>query len=47
MTKIELELIVDADMYLFFEKRLRGGITYISKRYSKSNIKYLEYYDPK
>ena len=30
MTKIELEIILDADMYLLFEKVMRGGISYIS-----------------
>ena len=34
MTQIELGLISDADMYLFYEKGMRGGISYISKRYS-------------
>ena len=29
------------------EKGLRGGISYIAKRYSKSNNKYLNDYDPK
>ena len=28
MTKIELELLLDTDMYLFIEKGMRGGITY-------------------
>ena len=37
MTKIELELIPDPDMYIFFEKGTRGGISYISNRYSKAN----------
>ena len=37
MTKVELELISDADMYLFFEKGMRGGVSYISERYSKAN----------
>ena len=32
MTTIELELISDIDMYLFIEKGLRGGISYIVKR---------------
>ena len=27
MTKFELELISDADMYLFFEKDMRGGVS--------------------
>ena len=32
MTKVELELIPDPDMYIFFEKVIRGGASYISKR---------------
>ena len=32
MTKAELELIADADMYLFFEKSMRGGVYYIFKK---------------
>ena len=35
MTKIELDLISDTDMHLFIEKGMRGGISYIAKRYSK------------
>ena len=42
MTKVELELISNADMYLFFD-----GVSYISKRYSKANNKYLKSYDQK
>ena len=33
-------------MYLFLEKGLRRGISYITKRYSKAKIKYMESYDP-
>ena len=47
MTKVELELISDADIYLFFKNGIRGGVSYISKRYSKSNNKHLKSYDPK
>ena len=47
MTKIDRELITDPDMYIFFEKSTRGGISYISNRYSKANNKYLKSYDPK
>ena len=36
ITGIKLEKISDIDMYLFLEKGMRGGISYISKRYSKS-----------
>ena len=42
MTKVELELIPDADMYIFFEKCIRGVLCYISKRYSKANNRYLK-----
>ena len=38
MTKIELELIWDVDMYLFFEKTMRDGVSYIFKRYSKAKV---------
>ena len=47
MTKIKLELITDPDMYIFFEKGTRGGISYITNRYSKANNKYLKSCDPK
>ena len=41
MTTIELELIPDPDMYIFFEKGTRCGISYISNN-SKANNKYLK-----
>ena len=47
MTKIGPELIPDPDMYVFFEKSTRGGISYLFNRYSKANNKYLKSYDPK
>ena len=45
MTGIELEVISDIDMHLFIEKGMRGGISYITKRYSKTNNKYMTDYD--
>ena len=45
MSKIELKLIPDPSMYIFFENGTRGGISYIANRYSKVN-KYLKSYDP-
>ena len=36
MTGIRLEKINTIDIHLFLEKGMRGGISYISKRYSKS-----------
>ena len=34
-------------MFLFFEKGMKGGISYVYKRYNKSNNKSLKSYDPK
>ena len=45
MTGIKLDLILDIDMHLFIGKGMRGGISYISKRYSKVNNKYMKCYD--
>ena len=45
--KVDSERISDADMYLFFEKGMRDGVSYISKRFSKTNNKYFKSYDPK
>ena len=45
MTEIELELMSDVDMLLFIEKGIRGSISYIAKRYSKVNNKYMKDYD--
>ena len=47
MAKVKLEFISDPDMYIFFEKGMIGGASYISNRYSKANNKYLKAYDPK
>ena len=42
---IELEFITDNNIHLFIEKGMRGGISYIAKRYSKANNKYMQSYD--
>ena len=47
MAGVKLEKISDIDKYLFFEKGLRGGISYIAKRNAKTNNKYMIDYDPK
>ena len=47
MIKVELELISDEEMYLFFEKGIREGVSNISKRYGKASDKYSKSYDPK
>ena len=43
----KIRKISDIDRYLFIEKGLRGGISYIAKRYAKANNKYMNDYDPK
>ena len=47
MTKVKLKLLPDPDMYIFFEKCMRGGVSHVSNRYSKANNKHLKSYDPK
>lgn len=45
MTGVKLDLITDPDMFLFFEKGIRGGISTITHRYAKANNKYLSNYN--
>ena len=47
MTGAKFEKMSDIDKYLFIEKGLRGGISYIIKRYAKANSKYMNDYDAK
>ena len=37
MAGIKFELISDVDMHLLLEKEMRGGVSYISKKYGKSD----------
>ncbi|XP_067945243.1 uncharacterized protein [Watersipora subatra] len=47
ITKQELELITDVDMYNFFERGMRGGMsTCGGLRYAKANNPYVKDYDP-
>ena len=47
MTGVKLEKIPDINKYLFIEKGPREGISYIAKRYAKTNNKHMKDYDPK
>ena len=46
MTGIKFEKNSDIEMYLFIEKELRAEISYIAKRHSKANNKYMKNFDP-
>ena len=37
MTGLKLEKISDPDKYIFFEQGMRGRVSYINKRYSKTS----------
>jgi hypothetical protein len=45
-TKVEIELLTDYDMVLFFERSIRGGFCFASKRYGEANHVDLPTYDP-
>ena len=40
MTGVKLDLFTDADMHLFLENSLRGGVSVISSRYAKADNSY-------
>ena len=44
IAKVEFKLISDADMHSFLQKGMRGGVCYISKRYSNASKKFLQLY---
>ena len=44
-TNQDLELLKDYDMLMMFERRIRGGISHISKRYPEANNKYMKDYN--
>ena len=45
-SNVKLENLSDIDMYLFFEKGIRGGQSVIFNKHSKANNKYLKDYNP-
>lgn len=45
LTKVELELLKDSEMYQFYERGIRGGMSIVVNKHSKANNKYLPGYD--
>jgi hypothetical protein len=41
-TNVELELITDPEIFLFFDSAMRGGLSVVSNRYARANNPYLE-----
>ena len=37
MTRVELDLITDPDMFLMIESGIRGGLSYVSRRFAEAN----------
>jgi len=46
MTDMKLELMSELEVYLLYEKDIRGGISAIFSKYAKANNPYLDDYDP-
>ena len=44
-TEVKLELLIDIDMLLMFEKGIGGGICHAIHRCAKANNKYMKDYD--
>ena len=45
MTGVELELMVEREFHDMIDKGIRGGICCISRKFARTNNKYLEDYD--
>ena len=46
MTNVQLDLLSDVDMYTFFEKAKRGGVSMAATRHAKANNPLVDGYDP-
>jgi hypothetical protein len=41
-TGVKLDVMVDHDMYLIWERHLRGGTTFLNEHYATANNKYIQ-----
>lgn len=46
LTRVELELVKDPDLYTFGEDFIRGGVSFISTRFTQANNEECPSYDP-
>ena len=46
LTKINLSLFTDVDMYNFITKAIRGGLTNSMKKYARANNRFMKDFDP-
>ena len=44
-TGVKLELVTDEDMFLTYEKGIRGGMCQVTCKYTEANNKYMKDYD--
>ena len=46
-TGVKLELLTDENMFLLYEKGVRGGMCQVTCKYAEANNKYMKNYDKK
>lgn len=46
LTKVEIQLFTDVNMFIWLEGNIRGGVVTLGDRYAKANNPYLSSYDP-
>ena len=47
VTGVEMKLLMDQEMHLFFENQIRGGVSTAFQRFAKANNKFMKDFDEK